>query len=230
MLRVLYEDNHLLALDKPAGLPMVGALPDVPTLVDAAKEHLRQKYEKPGNVFLGVTSRLDAAVSGVVLLARTSKAASRLMAQFRDRDVQKEYWAIVAGSPPQHGEYVDFLLKDDAAQRMRVVGQGTPAAKEARLAFRCLATFQGGALLEVCPTTGRKHQIRVQLAARGFPIWGDEKYGSQRPFARGIALHARRLVVEHPVRHTPLELVAPLPKYWPAICRQIEAGLSDNSP
>jgi 23S rRNA pseudouridine1911/1915/1917 synthase len=230
MLKVLYEDNHLLALDKPAGVPLVGALANVETLVDAAKVYLRKKYHKPGNVYLGVTSRLDRPVSGVVLLARTSKAAARLMAQFRDRGVEKEYWAVVAGRPPEHGQCDDFLLQDEAARRMRVVAKGTKSAKHAHLAFRRLAELKGGALLEVHLATGRKHQIRVQLAKRGFPIWGDEKYGSGRPFARGIALHARRLIVQHPVKHVPLALVAPLPKYWPAVCRQLDSQPSGQSP
>ncbi len=217
-LDVIYEDNHLLALNKPPGLPTMGVAADVPSVVRLAKQYIKSKYRKPGGVYLGIVSRLDAGATGVVLLARTSKAARRLTEQFRSRTVHKTYWAIVSGVPePAEAELVDWLVKDEARRRMSIAKPGDPAAKEARLRYRRMRGVGGGSLLEIELLTGRKHQIRVQLAARGTPIWGETKYGRGAPFADGIALHARRLVVEHPVRREPVEFVAPLPAAWRAL-------------
>lgn len=225
MLDVLYEDNHLLAVNKPAMLPTMGVADDRPSLLVAAKQYVARKYGKPGNVYLGVVSRLDAPVTGVVLLARTSKAAARLTKQFRDRDVQKYYWALVEGNVvPAAGELVSFLRKDERHRRMHVTGPHDPDAKQAELCYQTLddslaggrGTSRGSAtsLLEVRLLTGRKHQIRVQLSHLGFPILGDRKYGSRREFPVGIALHALRLVVAHPVRDTTITIDAPLPAVW----------------
>ena len=224
MLDVLYEDNHLLVVNKPAMLPTMGVAEDRPSLLTAAKEYIRRKHAKPGNVYLGIVSRLDAPVTGVVLMARTSKAASRLAKQFRNRDVEKTYWAIVEGHiDPPAGTLVDFMRKDERHRRMHVTGANTPDAQRAELAFRWLGGQPGeprlrdgvdATLLEVQPVTGRKHQIRVQLSTAGFPILGDRKYGSGRRFPTGIALHARTLAVEHPVLRTLLEMEAPVPGSW----------------
>ena len=230
MLSVLYEDNHLLAVDKPAMLPTMGVAEDRPSLLAEAREYLRHKYDKPGNVYLGIVSRLDAPVTGVVLVARTSKAAARLTAQFRDRQVEKIYWALVEGvvGPPA-GRLSDFLRKDERHRRMHIASASTPGAQSAELEYRVLATWPESArargelattLLEVQLHTGRKHQIRVQLAHAGWPIVGDRKYGSRRAFPRGIALCARRLALVHPVRREPLVIEAPLPAAWPKWTRR----------
>lgn len=214
-LEVLYEDNHLLALVKPAGLATMGLADDQATLLTVAKQYIKEKYHKPGNVYLGVISRLDAPVTGVVVFARTSKAARRLTEQFRTRVVQKAYWAVVEGLlRPAAGSYVDWLAEDERHRRMHIVGRTMSGAKEARLSYQRLKTLPGASLIEVALETGRKHQIRLQLAHHGYPIVGDRKYGSQRPFPSGIALHARRLVVDHPVSGRPIELIAPLPQAW----------------
>jgi 23S rRNA pseudouridine1911/1915/1917 synthase len=214
-LEVLYEDNHLLAVCKPAGLATMGAPGGQTTLLTLAKQYIKQRYHKPGNVYLGVVSRVDAPVTGVVLLARTSKAAGRLSEQFRTRTVSKVYWAIVEGViEPAEAECVDWLVKDDAARRMRVVEAETRDAQEARLGYRRLGAAGPDSLVEVELHTGRKHQIRVQFAHRGHPIVGDAKYGSRRRFPAGIALHARRLVFLHPTKSQPIELLAPLPAAW----------------
>lgn len=214
-LDVLYEDNHLLAINKPAGLVTMGARPGTRTVLDVAKEYLKQKYDKPGNVYLGVVSRLDGPVTGVLLMARTSKAADRLNRQFRERDVEKSYWALVSGTiNPQAGTLVDWMAEDERHRRMHAVRSDTPGAKEARLRYRLLETTADGCLVEIELETGRKHQIRVQLAKAGCPVLGDRKYGSCVPFEPGIALHARRLVFSHPVRDERIELVAPLPASW----------------
>ena len=187
-LDVLYEDNHLLVLNKPAGLPTMGTPGGTPTLLSLAKDYIKQKYQKPGNVYLGVMSRLDAPVTGVVLLARTSKAAARMTEQFRTHAVQKTYWTLVAGTPhPASGSYTDWLIQDERHRRMHVVQSDRAGAKEARLAYRLLSSDGRMSLLEVELETGRKHQIRLQMAHHGHPVVGDRKYGSQLKFSSGIA-------------------------------------------
>jgi 23S rRNA pseudouridine1911/1915/1917 synthase len=235
-LDILYEDNHLLVLNKPAGLPTMGTPAGQPTLLTLAKEDVKRRYQKPGNVYLGVVSRLDAPVTGVVLLARTSKAAARLTEQFRNRTVEKSYWAVVEGALESvEGNFVDWLGHDDRHRRMHIVGPTLPGAQEARLSYRRLGfvtqlpsavpgnlhrrarpcyTNGSATWLEVALETGRKHQIRLQLSHHGYPIIGDRKYGSREPFAAGIALHARRLVISHPVTAARLEFEAPPPDTW----------------
>jgi 23S rRNA pseudouridine1911/1915/1917 synthase len=213
-LRILYEDNHLLAVLKPAGLATMGVAADAPSLWKLAKEYLKRKYHKPGNVYLGVVSRLDSPVSGVVLFARTSKAAARLTEQFRVHRVEKIYWALVDGvMEPAAGTLANHIARDEANCRMRIVGSTMPKAQQATLGYRRLKIVKKTmSLLEVELHTGRKHQIRLQLAESGHPIVGDRKYGSRRKFAEGIALHARRLTVKHPVRDESLTIEAPLPE------------------
>lgn len=215
-LDVLFEDNHLLVVNKPAGLATQGVMEGTPSVVTVAKEYLKRKFKKPGNVYLGVVSRLDASVSGVLVLARTSKAAARLTEQFRSREAEKVYWALVERPPtPPAGELDDWLLKDDRAMRTKVVPPRTRGAQHARLEYRTLETRKGRTLLEVRLHTGRKHQIRVQLAEIGCPILGDRKYGSRQPFASGIALHAACLAIDHPTTKARLQFEAPPPATWP---------------
>lgn len=214
-LDILHEDNHLLVVNKPAGLATMGVTGDEPSVVRIAKEYLKAKYQKPGNVYLGVVSRLDALVSGVLVLARTSKAAARLSEQFRERETSKIYWAIVERSPRStSGELVHWMRKDERKQRMVVTAADTSGAQEARLRFRSLQKLKTGELLEIELLTGRKHQIRLQLSAAGAPILGDRKYGSNVSFPSGIALHARRLALVHPTTKEELEFVAPPPPPW----------------
>lgn len=214
-LKILYEDNHLLAVAKPAMLPTMGTPGNRPTLLSLAKEYVKRRYRKPGNVYLGVMSRLDAPVTGAVLFARTSKAARRLTEQFRTRSVDKLYWALVEGAiEPASGELTDWLAQDERHRRMHVVGPKLPGAKEARLSYRRLSVQRGCSWLEVRLETGRKHQIRLQLAHRGHPIVGDRKYGGRIQFPEGIALHARRLAVSHPTTGARLAIEAPPPDAW----------------
>jgi len=214
-LDVLYEDNHLLVVVKPAEMPTQGVASDRVSLLTLARDYVRRKYGKPGNVYLGVVSRLDTPVSGVIVLARTSKSARRLNEQFRARSVRKVYWALVEGSPaPCAGECIDWIAHDHPRRRMQVARPGVAESQEARLAYRQLRTFSGISLLEVELYTGRKHQIRVQLAHRGWPIVGDTRYGSRHTFPAGIALHARRLELDHPTKGDRLDFVAPVPSAW----------------
>ncbi len=219
---VLYEDNHCLALDKPAGLLTQGDLSGEPTLVEAARDYLRDAYRKPGNVFVGLVHRLDRPTSGVVLLARTSKAAARLSAQFRDGSVRKVYLAVVEGGwrGAEAGTWSDMLWKDEEINVVHVVPAGRPGAREARVAFRVIRRVGRTTVLELLPMTGRSHQLRVQLSARGFPIVGDRKYGARssliaRDGRPRVALHARELTFTHPTRPGAISVVAPVPADWP---------------
>src|SRR5438270_3246413 len=197
---VLYEDNHLLVVNKPAGLATEGVAEGTASVATEAKDYLKRKYKKPGNVYVGVVSRLDSTVSGVLVLARTSKAADRLTQQFRSGTVEKTYWALVEQAPsPQAGELSHWVLKSDRDRRMNAVPPRTRGAQHARLSYRTLGKKTRGTLVEIQLHTGRKHQIRLQLAEIDCPILGDRKYGSRKPFAENsIALCCVRLVIEHP--------------------------------
>lgn len=215
-LEVLFEDNHCLAVAKPAGLLMVGDETGDDSLLDLAKDYLREKYNKPGNVFLGVVHRLDRPVSGVALFARTSKAASRLSDQFRVGSVQKVYRAWVKGSPPDGThELVDWLKKTHETNTTRVVRAGTEGAKQALLRFSVLQRSGGKSLVEVHPKTGRSHQIRVQLSSRGWPILGDLRYGGPAcGNPQAIALHATSLTFLHPTLKTECGISREFPTEW----------------
>ncbi|MDA0660952.1 MAG: RluA family pseudouridine synthase [Planctomycetota bacterium] len=212
---VLFEDNHLLVVQKPPGLATMGVKLGDTSLVEQCKEYLRLKYQKPGNVYLGVVSRLDALVSGVVVFARTSKAAARLCEQFRQRDVEKEYWALVSGMVRQTSfHWEDWVTKNEAQRCMSVVAKDTPGAMSAVLEGIQLKTVPGGSLLAIHLVTGRKHQIRVQCAHRMHPIMGDRKYGSSVSFPVGIGLFSRNIRFQHPVQKTPVEVTASPPHAW----------------
>lgn len=213
---VLYEDNHCLVLAKPAGLLMAGDSTGDESLLDLGKQYIAEKYSKPGKVYLGVVHRLDRPVSGVALFARTSKAAGRLSAQFRDGEVQKVYRAWVDGIPRTDSEELtDFLVKDESRNVSRTASATTSGAKQAKLGFRVLKTASGRSLLEVHPHTGRPHQIRVQLSSRGWPILGDVKYGGPRATnPRAIALHARSLTFQHPTLKEDVCVEQDSPAVW----------------
>jgi len=214
-LNILYEDNHCLAIYKPAGYLTTGYDGGEETLDRQVKAYIKEKFNKPGNVFLGVVHRLDRPVSGVLLYARNSKAAGRLAEQFRESQVNKEYWAIVSGKvEPPAATWENWLWKDTMLGTVQTVKFGTPGAKLARLEYTRRAFNDSNSWVEVHPKTGRTHQIRVQLASRGFPILGDERYGSPQSFADGIALHARSLTFQHPISYEPVVLKAELPLSW----------------
>jgi 23S rRNA pseudouridine1911/1915/1917 synthase len=218
LLDVLYEDNHVVAVNKPAGWPSAHFDGGDDTVDQLVKAYLKEKYAKPGNVFLGVVHRLDKPTSGVLLFARTSKAAARLSEQFRENAVEKTYWAVgERTSPadwPQWGTLDDWLKHDDPNQKVIVVPPDTPDAKPARTHFQVKATHAGLMLLELRPQSGRKHQLRVQLASRGVPVYGDVKYGASRPFGHAVALHARSITFLHPIKNEPVTLTAEVPKGW----------------
>jgi len=212
---VLCEDNHVLGVYKPGGILVQGDRTGDVTLLDMAKDYLKHKYEKPGKVFLGLVHRIDRPVSGVVLFARTSKAASRLATEFRLRRADKTYLAIVSGVVSERsGELIGYIERTHL--RSRMAPEPSERAKESHLTFRRLATKKQMSLLEVKPTTGRHHQIRLQLTDWGHYIIGDLKYRAPEPLDdKTIALHATRLVVKHPVKDETITLEAPPPNTYP---------------
>jgi 23S rRNA pseudouridine1911/1915/1917 synthase len=190
------------------------------------KAYLKERYQKPGNVYLGIPHRLDRPVSGAVVFARNTKAAQRLAEQFHQRRVTKIYWAVVEGDVPQEeGAWEDWLLKIREEARAECTSPETERARRAVLRYRRLNTASGLTLLEIRPETGRMHQIRVQAAARGWPVLGDHLYEARQSFGppsdtprdRIIALHARSLTFLHPIRYEPVTLTAPLPESWRAL-------------
>jgi 23S rRNA pseudouridine1911/1915/1917 synthase len=214
-LDVLFEDNHCLAVDKPAGLLTMGDSSGQPTLVDAARDYLKRKYNKPGNVFVGVVHRLDRPVSGVVLFARTSKGASRLSEQFRLRTVEKTYHALVEGNvSPSDGILRDRLVKDRARNVVAVVDEDDDDGQDCVLAYRRLRKSGRLTLVEIRPETGRSHQIRVQLSNHGWPIAGDKKYGSKIQVDGFIGLHAASLTFQHPTSKETITVSADVPRAW----------------
>jgi 23S rRNA pseudouridine1911/1915/1917 synthase len=214
-LEILFEDNHVIAVVKPAGISSTHYDGTDETLDRHVKAYLKVKYEKPGEVFLGIVHRLDKPTSGVHLFARTSKAAARISEQFREGGVDKVYWALVEGKmTSEDGTLEDWLWKDDMVGHVSVVQPGAAGAKHSLVHFHVRGEQDGLSWLELRPQTGRTHQLRVQLSSRRHPILGDFKYGSEVSFRAGIALHARSLAFLHPIRHETITLTAELPASW----------------
>jgi 23S rRNA pseudouridine1911/1915/1917 synthase len=211
--QVLFEDNHLLVVSKPPGLLVQPDFSGAPCLIDGVKAYIKEKYNKPGAVYLGLPHRIDRPTSGVVVMARTTKAMTRLSAYFRDREVSKTYLAVVKKAPalPQ-ARLEHWLKKNEKLNRSYAYPKEVPGSKQALLTYTTLGQTQFYTLLQVDLETGRHHQIRCQLSAIGSPIKGDVKYGAQRPNPDGsIHLLAWQLTLEHPVLNTPMTFYAPLP-------------------
>jgi len=212
-LDVLYLDNHLLVVQKPAGLLAQADRTGDPDLLSVAKDFLKEKFKKPGNVYLGLVHRLDRPVSGIMVLARTSKAASRLSEQFRSNTVRKKYVAIVEGVCAGRGVCKNYLIKND--QRVCIAEAGHPNARYAELSWQSIAQKNNLSLLDITLKTGRPHQIRVQIAHMGYPLLGDMRYNAQREFdGKNLALHCRLLGLEHPVKREYMEWKAAPPVTW----------------
>ena len=211
---VVYEDNHIIVVNKTASEIVQGDKTGDKPLSETVKEYLKEKYGKPGNVFLGVTHRLDRPVSGLVIFAKTSKALARLNDMFRDGEVKKTYWAVVKDMPAEpEGELVHYLVRDEQKNKSRAYDREVPRSKKAVLHYRLIGRSERYYLLEVDLKTGRHHQIRCQLAKIGCPIRGDLKYGASRSNPDGsISLHARTVRFTHPVSKQEIELVAPVPE------------------
>ncbi len=213
-MQILYEDNHLIAVNKAPGEIVQGDKTGDKPLSDTLKEYIKRKYNKPGEVFLGVPHRLDRPTSGVVLFARTSKALVRLNEMFKNHDaMRKTYWAIVQGAPKQpEARLENYLVRNEQQNKSYIAKPGAKDAKLAVLTYRTLTRGDHYSLLEVELLTGRHHQIRCQLAAIGCPIKGDLKYGAKRSNPDGsISLHARQITFVHPVRKEQVTITAPVP-------------------
>jgi 23S rRNA-/tRNA-specific pseudouridylate synthase len=233
----LYVDNHLLVVVKPAGLLSQADRTGDPDLVAVWKDWIRARFDKPGDVFLGLVHRLDRPVSGVMVLARTSKAARRLGEQFRSRSVRKQYVAVVEGELTGVGAWTDFIRKRDGAPE--IVDAGASGARRAALSWNARPLRPRGdtplSFVDIQLETGRPHQVRLQFCSRGFPLLGDLRYGAARRLdGRNLALHARSLTIEHPVKREPMTFCALPPVTWPdeavEACRGLFTGRCLNEP
>jgi 23S rRNA pseudouridine1911/1915/1917 synthase len=212
---VLYEDNHIIAVNKTCSEIVQGDKTGDTPLSEIVKAYIKEKYNKPGEVFIGVTHRLDRPTSGVVLFARTSKALTRLNEMFKSHEqIKKTYWAIVQGFPKQpEARLENWLIRNEKLNKSFIAKPGTKDAKQAVLTYKTLAQGDHYTLLEIELETGRHHQIRCQLAAIGCPVKGDLKYGAKRSNPDGgISLHARQIRFIHPVKKEPVTITAPVPK------------------
>ncbi len=209
-IRVLYLDNHLLAVEKPPNMPTQADDSRDLDLLTACKRYIAAEFNKPGDAYLGLVHRLDRPAGGAMVFARTSKAAARLTAAFQGRDLGKIYRAIVRGEMTQSGALTDYLAKG-ADGMVRVASPGDPGAKEARLTYKPIMCAEGLTLVEVSLETGRSHQIRVQLSNAGFPLWGDNRYGGGAP-GQQLALWSHRLTIPHPTRPERLTFVSDPPR------------------
>ncbi|MFZ6037716.1 MAG: RluA family pseudouridine synthase [Bacteroidota bacterium] len=231
---VLYEDNHLIIVNKAPSEIVQGDKTGDKPLSESIKEYLKEKYHKPGNVFCGVTHRLDRPTSGVVVFAKTSKALSRLNEMFRNGEVDKTYWAIVKNRPPKDEDtLIHYLIKNEKTNKSTAYDSEKPNTKKAILHYKLIAASQKYFLLEVDLETGRHHQIRCQLAKIGCPIKGDLKYGAERSNPDGsISLHARTISFVHPVSKQQIHVVAPVPNdtLWKTLESSVETNVSSIRP
>ncbi len=216
--RILYEDNHLLIVNKLPGEITQGDKTGDECLAESYKAFIAQRDSKPGQVFMGIPHRLDRPVSGICILAKTSKALGRLGDMFKSSGVHKTYWALCCQKPePAEGLLEDWLIKNEPKNKSYITTE-RPGAKLARLKYRYLRSTESYHLVEVELLTGRHHQIRCQLSHLGCPIKGDLKYGAPRSNPDGgICLHAHEIRFEHPVKHTEISVVAPVPDSWPKL-------------
>lgn len=225
-MQVVYEDNHIIIVNKTCSEIVQGDKTGDKPLSEMLKEWLKEKYAKPGNVFVGVTHRLDRPVSGLVIFAKTGKALSRLNEMFRTGAVQKTYWAVVKNRPEvPAGTLVHYLTRNEKQNRSTAYNSPRNGAQRAELDYRLIAEGDRYRLLEVDLKTGRHHQIRCQLAKMGCPIKGDLKYGAERSNPDGgISLHARRVCFEHPVSHVVIDVTAPVPsdRLWQELEQKVK--------
>jgi 23S rRNA pseudouridine1911/1915/1917 synthase len=225
-LEILYEDNHIIAVNKrPSDIVQGDKTGDAP-LSDFVKQYVKEKYDKPGEVFIGTVHRIDRPVSGIVLFARTSKALARLNQMFQSKEIQKTYWAVVKNKPAkENGKLIHYLKKNEAKNMSKAFDKEQTGALRSELDYKLICSSDNYHLLEITPHTGRHHQIRVQLSAMGCPIKGDLKYGFNRSNKdASIHLHARKIEFIHPVKKEPVVIVAPPPDevLWNEFLKRVE--------
>ena len=212
-INIIYEDNHLLVVEKPINIPVCEDESGDMDLLNILKNYLKNKYKKPGNVYLGLVHRLDRPVGGVMVFAKTSKAASRLSKQVQNHLLEKVYVAVVEGRVPEKGEWIDYLVKDSKKNQSYITDK--EHGKEAILTYKRLAYGNHFSLVEIHLKTGRSHQIRVQFSSHGFPLVGDAKYNLTSDKKTNVALFAKKISFEHPVTKEKLIFELPLPKRYP---------------
>lgn len=217
-IEILYEDNHLIIINKKAGDIVQGDKTGDKTLGDFVKDYVKEKYQKPGAAFLGVVHRIDRPVTGIIIFARTSKALERMNELFREKKIQKTYWAVVKNKPPdESGTLIHYLKKDEVKNKSKAFDKEVPGSLRSWLDYKVIVKSDNYFLIEINPLTGRHHQIRAQFAAMGCPIKGDVKYGFDRTNDdASIHLHARKITFTHPIKKEEMTIVAPVPeeKLW----------------
>lgn len=214
-LNVIYEDNHIIVVEKPVNIPVMEDSSKDEDLLSVIKEYIKVKYEKPGNVYVGLVHRLDRPVGGVMVFAKTSKAASRLSEQVRTNTIQKTYRAVVCGSPKKSDTLRDYMVKDSKTNTSRVCSKETKDAKYAELSYDVVTSKEDISLVEINLKTGRSHQIRVQFSSRKYPLWGDQRYNKTAKVGQQIALFAYKLKFQHPTTKEALEFTINPPHEFP---------------
>ncbi len=226
-MKVIYEDNHLLVVEKPPNVPVQKDSSNDPDLLSELKGYVKQKYDKPGDVYLGLVHRLDRPVGGVMVFARTSKAAARLSSQFSGKGAKKCYAALVMGLPEREAVLFDYLYRDEQANNTMICAEGVEGAKPARMSYATVASHNGLTLLNIELDSGRHHQIRVQLSSRSIPIWGDQRYNPHASIGQQIALWAYSLEIEHPTQRIPMRFISlPTGKAWNGFSNDLTALLA----
>ena len=217
MVKVIYEDNHLLVVEKPVNILSQGDNTNDDDMVNLLKKYLKEKYNKPGNVFVGLVHRLDRPVGGCMVFAKTSKAASRLSEQVRNKSFKKTYRAVIHGNMNKKSDnLLDYLYKNKKTNMVSVVNKNTKEAKDARLSYETLDSKQGFSLVQIDLQTGRPHQIRVQFASRKHPLFGDQRYGKHlNKVGQQIALWSYKIEIQHPTTKEKLEFICDVPKKYP---------------
>lgn len=215
MINILYEDNHLLVVEKPVNMPVMEDSSKDPDLLTLLKQDIKVRYNKPGEVFLGLVHRLDRPVGGVMVFARTSKAASRLSRQVQEHTIKKTYQAVIQGKTKDQDILKDYLIKDRCKNRVTVTTSNNPDGKSAELSYCCLVRQDSLSLVEIQLKTGRSHQIRVQFSSRGMPLWGDQRYNPQAHPGQQIALWASKLTLEHPTTKETMTFISQPPTTVP---------------
>lgn len=211
MIKIIFEDNHLLVVEKPVNIPVQSDSSHDESLLDMLKNYIKEKYQKPGNVYLGLVHRLDRPVGGVMVFAKTSKAASRLSEQIRNHTFKKEYCAVIVGNIDTKGNFIDKLLKNSYTNKVSVNSNG----KEARLSYEKLSLKDNMSLVKIDLQTGRSHQIRVQFSHHGYPLYGDQKYNQNSKVGEQIALWASKITFIHPITKEEVSFESNFPKKFP---------------